>query len=179
MSASTLGLLVDDDELYLRTLQRSLGRKGLETVTASDIASALLLARQNPPAYALIDLKLGAESGLSLIQPLRALREDMRILLVTGYASIATAVEAIKLGACHYLAKPSNTDDIEAAFARAGSGGDAEVELVGRQTSIKTLEWEHIHEALAAADFNISEAARQLGMHRRTLARKLEKRRVK
>jgi two-component system response regulator RegA len=101
----------------------------------------------------------------------------MLIVVLTGYASIATAVEAIKLGAHHYLAKPSNTDDIEAAFNR--EGGDAEVELTRRQTSIKTLEWEHIHEALAAADFNISEAARQLGMHRRTLARKLEKRRVK
>ena len=89
----------------------------------------------------------------------------------------ATAVEAIKLGARHYLAKPSNTDDIEAAFQRAV--GDADVELSARTTSIKTLEWEHIHEALAASDFNISEAARRLGLHRRTLARKLEKRRVK
>ena len=90
----------------------------------------------------------------------------------------ATAVEAIKLGARHYLAKPANTDDIEAAFARAQ--GDAEVEVTERATtSIKTLEWEHIHETLAATDFNISETARRLGMHRRTLARKLEKQRVK
>jgi two-component system response regulator RegA len=101
----------------------------------------------------------------------------MLIVVLTGYASIATAVEAIKLGARHYLAKPSNTDDIEAAFQRAT--GDAEVELTGRTTSIKTLEWEHIHEVLAESDFNISEAARRLGLHRRTLARKLEKRRIK
>ncbi|MFX5634331.1 helix-turn-helix domain-containing protein, partial [Acinetobacter baumannii] len=83
----------------------------------------------------------------------------------------------VKLGACHYLAKPSTTDDIEAAFERAT--GDVDVEVTGRPTSIKTLEWEHIHETLAATGFNISEAARRLGMHRRTLARKLEKQRIK
>ena len=98
-------------------------------------------------------------------------------MVLTGYASIATAVEAIKLGACHYLAKPSNTDDIEAAFSR--SEGTPEVELATSTTSIKTLEWEKIHETLAATGFNISETARRLGMHRRTLARKLEKQRVK
>jgi two-component system response regulator RegA len=97
--------------------------------------------------------------------------------VLTGYASIATAVEAVKLGACHYLAKPSNTDDIEAAFGRVA--GDTEVELTQQTSSIKTVEWEHIHETLAESGFNISEAARRLGMHRRTLARKLEKRQVK
>ena len=101
----------------------------------------------------------------------------MKIVVLTGFASIATAVEAIKLGACHYLAKPSNTDDIEAAFQRAE--GDSSVELGTRPTSIKNLEWEHIHEVLAATDFNISETARRLGMHRRTLARKLAKNRIK
>ncbi|MGI4946132.1 MAG: response regulator transcription factor, partial [Janthinobacterium lividum] len=99
----------------------------------------------------------------------------MRIVVLTGFASIATAVEAIKLGACHYLAKPSNTDDIEAAFEKAV--GDPDVSVSGRPTgSIKTLEWERIHETLADTGFNISETARRLGMHRRTLARKLEKR---
>ena len=128
--------------------------------------------------HAVVDLKLaGGASGLACVKALHAHDPGLLIVVLTGYASIATAVEAIKLGACHYLAKPSNTDDIEAAFARAE--GDADVELTQRQSSIKTLEWEHIHEALAAADFNISEAARQLGMHRRTLARKLEKQRVK
>jgi two-component system response regulator RegA len=101
----------------------------------------------------------------------------MKIVVLTGFASIATAVEAIKLGACHYLAKPSNTDDIEAAFRRAE--GDASVELTSRPTSIKNLEWEHIHEALVDTEFNISETARRLGMHRRTLARKLAKIRMK
>jgi two-component system response regulator RegA len=101
----------------------------------------------------------------------------MLIVVLTGYASIATAVQAIKLGACQYLAKPSNTDDIEAAFSRAE--GDVEVALSDRATSLKTLEWEKIHETLAEVGFNISEAARRLGLHRRTLARKIEKHRVK
>jgi two-component system response regulator RegA len=137
---------------------------------------ALLLAHR--PQYAVVDLKLAAGgSGLSCVQLLHAHDEQMLIVVLTGYASIATAVEAIKLGARHYLAKPANTDDIEEAFARAQ--GDTAVALTARTTSVKTLEWEHIHEALAAADFNISEAARRLGMHRRTLARKLEKQRIK
>jgi two-component system response regulator RegA len=101
----------------------------------------------------------------------------MLIVVLTGFASIATAVEAIKLGACHYLAKPSNTDDVEAAFSRAA--GDTDVAIGERASSIKTLEWEHINETLAETGFNISETARRLGMHRRTLARKLEKRPVK
>jgi two-component system response regulator RegA len=101
----------------------------------------------------------------------------MLIVVLTGFASIGTAVEAIKLGAVQYLAKPSNTDDIEAAFGHVA--GSAEVEVTNRSTSIKTLEWERIHAVLAETDFNISEAARRLGMHRRTLARKLEKQRVK
>ncbi len=129
------------------------------------------------PTHAVVDLKLaGGASGLSSVRRLHDADPGMVIVVLTGYASIATAVEAIKLGARRYLAKPSNTDDIEAAFQRAV--GDADVELSARTTSIKTLEWEHIHEALAASDFNISETARRLGLHRRTLARKLEKRRV-
>ncbi len=99
---------------------------------------------------------------------LAALDPAMRIVVLTGFASISTAVEAIKLGACHYLAKPSNADDIEAAFARAD--GDAAVPLGTRPTSLKTLEWERIHEMLAETDFNVSETARRLGLHRRTLA---------
>ncbi|MET4614700.1 MULTISPECIES: response regulator transcription factor [unclassified Stenotrophomonas] len=178
LPAASHGLLVDDDELYLRTLQRSLGRKGLETVTASDIASALLLARQNPPAYALIDLKLGAESGLSLIQPLRALREDMRILLVTGYASIATAVEAIKLGADDYLPKPATVPMILRALGEEDDGpaDDGDLEPPDAMTPISRLQWEHIQQAMHETGGNVSAAARLLGMHRRSLQRKLAKR---
>ena len=175
---ATHGLLVDDDELYLRTLQRSLARKGLETVTASDTASALLLARQQPPAFALIDLKLGAESGLALIQPLRALREDMRILLVTGYASIATAVEAIKLGADDYLPKPATVQMILRALGEEDDGppDDGDLEPPDAMTPISRLQWEHIQQAMHETGGNVSAAARLLGMHRRSLQRKLAKR---
>jgi len=116
-------------------------------------------------------------SAPACVQALHAHNANMRIVVLTGFASIATAVEAIKLGACHYLAKPSNTDDIEAAFARVA--GSTAVDMTARPSSIKTLEWERIHETLAATGFNISETARRLGLHRRTLARKLGKRQVK
>ncbi len=129
------------------------------------------------PTYAVVDLKLAGASGLACVEVLHEHDPDMLIVVLTGFASIATAVEAIKLGACQYLAKPANTDDIEAAFGQVE--GDASVPLTERPTSIKNLEWERIHETLVDTDFNISETARRLGMHRRTLARKLEKRRVK
>ena len=161
---STLGLLVDDDELYLRTLQRSLARKGLETQTAQDAASALALARQHPPAFALIDLKLGSDSGLALIQPLRALRADMRILLVTGYASIATAVEAIKLGADDYLPKPATVPMILRALGEEDDGpaDDGEMEVPDAMTPISRLQWEHIQQAMHETGGNVSAAARLL-----------------
>lgn len=129
------------------------------------------------PRYAVVDLKLNSGSGLECVALLHAHDPEMRIVVLTGFASIATAVEAIKLGACHYLPKPSNTNDIIAAFERAD--GDSSVALTQRPTSIKNLEWERIHETLAETGFNISETARRLGMHRRTLARKLEKSRVR
>ena len=170
-------LIVEDDEAFARTLARSFERRGYSVLQAASLADVEVLLEQYQPGYAVVDLKLkGEASGLACVQTLHAADEEMLIVVLTGFASIATAVEAVKLGACHYLAKPSNTDDIEAAFGRLE--GDAEVELTARATSIKTLEWEHIHETLAEVDFNISEAARRLGMHRRTLARKLEKRRV-
>ena len=171
-------LIVEDDPSFVRTLQRSFERRGYAVLTADSQEGVAALLESHAPDYAVVDLKLrGGASGLAVVQALHAHDPDMLIVVLTGYASIATAVEAIKLGACHYLAKPSNTDDIEAAFHRAD--GDAEVELTGRTTSIKTLEWERIHQTLAETGFNISEAARRLGMHRRTLARKLGKQRVR
>ena len=171
-------LIVEDDAAFARTLVRSLERRGYQVRHLAGEEGMAALLDEFAPTHAVVDLKLaGGASGLSSVRRLHDADPEMVIVVLTGYASIATAVEAIKLGARHYLAKPSNTDDIEAAFQRAV--GDADVELSARTTSIKTLEWEHIHEALAASDFNISEAARRLGLHRRTLARKLEKRRVK
>ena len=178
MEADRELLVVEDDDAFARTLQRSFERRGYRVLRASDLDGVRSLLEQSRPGYAVVDLKLAAGgSGLACVQVLHEHDPDMVIVVLTGYASIATAVEAIKLGARHYLAKPANTDDIEAAFGR--SEGDTEVELTERQTSIKTLEWERIHQTLAETGFNISETARRLGMHRRTLARKLEKQRVK
>ncbi|HKT85308.1 MAG TPA: response regulator transcription factor [Novosphingobium sp.] len=169
-------LIVEDDPAFARTLRRSFERRGYRVSSATSAAQADDLAQGTDFDYAVVDLKLGNDSGLAVVQSLHALRPDTNIVVLTGYASIATAVEAIKLGASHYLAKPSNTDDIEAAFAN--SQGDPNVPVDGRKSSIKTLEWEYIHRTLVECDFNISEAARRLGLHRRTLARKLEKRRL-
>ena len=171
-------LIVEDDEAFARTLGRSFECRGYAVSHASNLEEVNALLPTHMPGYAVVDLKLnGLASGLACVQALHAHNPDMLIVVLTGFASIATAVEAIKLGACHYLAKPSNTDDIEAAFGRAA--GNIEVELTNRTSSIKTLEWERIHETLAETGFNISETARRLGMHRRTLARKLGKQRVK
>jgi ActR/RegA family two-component response regulator len=178
MDTERLLLIVEDDAAFARTLNRSFERRGYAVLSAASLEEVIKLLETQSPDYAVVDLKLaGGASGLACVQTLHAHDPEMLIVVLTGYASIATAVEAIKLGACHYLAKPSNTDDIEAAFGRAE--GDADVAFTERQTSIKTLEWERIHEVLAETGFNISETARRLGMHRRTLARKLGKQRVK
>jgi two-component system, response regulator RegA len=174
--AGRLLAIVEDDASFARALKRSFERRGYEVVLAAGLDELRALTAERTPGYAVVDLKLNGASGLACVEALHAHDPTTLIVVLTGYASIATAVEAIKLGACHYLAKPSNTDDIEAAFARGA--GNAAVPLSGRPTSIKTLEWERIHETLAETGFNISETARRLGMHRRTLARKLEKRQV-
>ena len=171
-------LIVEDDARFAATLQRSFERRGYRVWVAGDAAQLEGVLEPAEPGFAVVDLKLGAGSGLGCVQRLHAYDPTMRIVVLTGYASIATAVEAIKLGARHYLAKPSNADDIEAAFDRAESG-DVTARISPRATSIKTLEWERINETLAETEFNISETARRLGMHRRTLARKLMKRPVR
>lgn len=172
--AEPLLLIVEDDAAFARTLKRSFERRGYRVRLADQVAAVQALLRGETPQRAVVDLKLGAASGLTVVQALHAHDPQMRIVVLTGFASIATAVEAIKLGACNYLVKPSNTDDIEAAFA-AGTG-NVDVPVAARPTSIKTLEMERIHEVLAETGFNVSETARRLGMHRRTLARKLGKR---
>jgi len=170
-------LIVEDDEAFARTLARSFERRGYQVLHAESMAQMQVLLATHTPVYAVVDLNLkGEASGLACVRQLHAHSAKTRIVVLTGFASIATAVEAVKLGAVHYLAKPSNTDDIEAAFGLME--GNAEVELTNRSSSIKTLEWERIHEVLAETEFNISEAARRLGMHRRTLSRKLDKKRV-
>lgn len=178
MQAERLLLLIEDDAAFARTLAKSFERRAYRVLQASSLDEAAAVLKQHDPSYAVVDLKLnGNTSGLACVQMLHRHDPDMLIVVLTGYASINTAVEAIKLGAVQYLAKPANTDDIEAAFGHVA--GSEPVELTNRATSIKTLEWERIHEVLVQTDFNISETARRLGMHRRTLARKLEKQRIK
>ena len=174
MSAPATGLLVDDDALYLQTLQRSLLKRGLATSIATSVEEALRIASGAQPLdFALVDLRLGAQSGLELVEPLRRAQPRIRIVLMTGYASVATAVEAIKRGADNYLLKPTTVDMI----LRTLSGqAEAPPEPQPTMTPLSRLEWEHIHQALAETNGNVSAAARLLGMHRRSLQRKLAKR---
>ena len=170
-------VVVEDDTAFAGTLLRSFERRGYDVRWAASHDELQALLAVEAPRYAVVDLKLNGSSGLVCVQTLHAHDPATTIVVLTGFASIATAVEAIKLGASHYLAKPASTDDIERAFGRGA--GNAEIPLGSRPTSIKTLEWERIHQTLADTGFNISEAARRLGMHRRTLARKLAKQQVR
>lgn len=170
-------LIIEDDASFARALKRSFERRDYNVYLCNDIDQVQSILAVASPAFAVVDLKLPSGSGLECVKQLHQHDRNMKIVVLTGFASIATAVEAIKLGACQYLPKPSNTNDIIAAFDK--QEGDASVPLTTRPTSIKNLEWERIHETLVEAEFNISETARRLGMHRRTLARKLEKWRVK
>lgn len=174
MPAEPLLYLIEDDAAFARTLQRSFERRGYRVALAADAAALDAMLAVEAPAYAVVDLKLGQSSGLACVRKLAERDPDTAIVVLTGYASIATAVEAVKLGATSYLAKPANTDEIEAAFGKAL--GDIDTPIGDRPSSIKTLEWERIQATLAETGFNVSETARRLGMHRRTLARKLEKR---
>ena len=170
-------LIVEDDPVFAQVLAVALRRRGHEVQVAVDGGSALAYAADISLDAAVLDLKLGDESGLALIQPLKALNAGMQILLLTGYASIATAVEAIKLGATHYLPKPADIDEILAALGRRD--GDVSVPMPEEPMSVDRLEWEHIQKVLAEHEGNISATARALKMHRRTLQRKLMKRPVK
>lgn len=174
-------LLIDDDEVFTRVLSRALSSRGFAVTVAHDGAQARAQARAEPVQFAVLDLKLGADNGLALIPELKALRPELRILLLTGYASIATAVEAIKRGADDYLAKPVDADAIVNALLATQSSekhhadAAADALLPHAPPPLKRLEWEHIHRVLAECDGNISETARRLGLHRRTLQRKLAK----
>src|SRR5690606_29603353 len=154
-------------------LAKAMSRRGFEVVCAHTIQTALQQAELLAPEYAIIDLKLADESGLSLVEKIKELDPGTRIVVLTGYASIATAVEAIKLGATHYLAKPVDADEIMAAFDR--TNGDSDTPINAHPLSVERLEWEYIHRILAENDNNISVTARLLNMHRRTLQRKLSK----
>jgi len=169
-------LIVEDDASFVKALRRSFERRGYEVSVCGKLDEVSALLEAGSPNFAIVDLKLSGASGLEFVKLLHQHDPATRIVVLTGFASIATAVEAIKLGACYYLTKPSNSDDIEAAFGKTAR--DSTIPLTERPTSIKNLEWERIHEMLVDAEFNVSETARRLGMHRRTLARKLAKRQL-
>ncbi len=169
-------LLVDDDHALCRVLGRALAKLHFEVLTACDIATGLYHAAHAQPDYAVIDLRIGSESGLTLVEKLLELNPAMRIVVLTGYASIATAVEAIKLGAVHYLSKPAEPEDILKALNH--DKGDTLIDIQQAPVSVRRMEWEHLNNILQTHGGNISAAARTLNMHRRTLQRKLQKRPV-
>lgn len=169
-------LLVDDDAAFRQVLGKALQKRGFEVIEASSAEEGILVASQSAdgiPEFAVVDLKMGGESGLKLISDLIALDPNTRIVMLTGYASIATAIEAIKLGATHYLTKPATADEVVAALFR--TSGDPMVAPAEIPQSVDRLEWEHIQKVLAQHEGNISATARALKMHRRTLQRKLAK----
>lgn len=166
-------LLVDDDDVLCETLGRALTKRGFDVRTALSAEEATRSAQETPPEYAVVDLRLPDRSGLELICTLISLDPHTRIVVLTGYGSIATAVEAIKLGATYYLAKPVNADDVVRAFQR--ETGDEEMAPNGKPMSVERLQWEHVNRVLQEHRGNISAAARALSMPRRTLQRKLAK----
>lgn len=170
-------LLVDDDETFCKVLKSALDKRNFEVFVANEVANGIQIAERVEPEYAVIDLRIGHQSGLELVKKLISLDDNTRIVMLTGFASIATAVEAIKLGATHYLTKPANADEIVNALNK--NEGDASVSINENPLSVKRLEWEHLQKVLMQHDGNISAAARALNMHRRTLQRKLDKRPVK
>jgi len=171
-------LLVDDDAVFRAVLGRAMEKRGFSVTLAASGEEAAELAAQQPPEYAVVDLKMPGGSGLALIEKLISFDAQTRIVMLTGYASIATAVEAIKLGAVYYLDKPADADQIAAALNR--TQGDASAAAVpASPLSVDRLEWEHIQKVLGEHQGNISATARALKMHRRTLQRKLLKRPVK
>lgn len=169
-------LLVDDDVTFCSVLKNALEKRDYDVLVANDVANGIALAEQNLPEYAVIDLRIGVESGLELVKKLISLDDNTRIVMLTGFASIATAVEAIKLGATHYLTKPANADEIVVALHK--NEGDTAAAISDIPLSVKRLEWEHLQKVLMQHDGNISAAARALNMHRRSLQRKLDKRPV-
>lgn len=178
--SNTHFLIIDDDTVFADILGRSLTRRGYVVHQAHDAARALEIADEMDFARITVDLHLGKDSGLTLIERLRELQPDALILILTGYASIATAVQAVKDGADNYLSKPANVETILAAMNEGASAEQADAALEHpAPLSVARLEWEHIQRVLAEHDGNISATARALNMHRRTLQRKLGKRPVR
>lgn len=166
-------LIVDDDEPFRMRLARAMEKRDFQVQVAGGVEEAIRMARHDAPSYAVVDLKLADGSGLDIVEALRLLRPDMRIVMLTGFGNIATAVAAVKAGAIDYLAKPAEPDDIEAALLASPEGKPEPPE---HPMSAARVRWEHIQRVYELCDRNVSETARRLNMHRRTLQRILAKR---
>ena len=168
-------LIVDDDEVYRTRLARAFVDRGYDVHTAHDYDSAVAAAQADSPELAVVDLKMPGKSGLELVQALREIDPSTKTIVLTGYGSIATAIDAVRLGATYYLSKPADADDIVAAFARAEAPPLEPPDVDYKAPSLARAEWEHINRVLSDCGGNISEAARRLGVHRRSLQRKLSR----
>jgi len=166
-------LLLDDDEAFLKRLARAMEKRGFEVRTAESVEEGLAAVRDTTPAYAVIDLRLGDGNGLDVVEQIRERREDTRIVVLTGYGAIATAVAAVKIGATDYLSKPADANQISAALLATGEDLPPPPE---NPMSADRVRWEHIQRIYEQCDRNVSETARRLNMHRRTLQRILAKR---
>jgi two-component system response regulator RegA len=169
-------LVLDDDETFAQTLARSFKRRGLKSSVAHNIQCAEDILMDEQPDYAVVDLKIDQESGLHFLGILAAKSPQTKAIILTGYSSISTTVEAMKLGSVNYLCKPVNTDEILAAFEHIEPSGD--ILITDTPPSVHRIEWEHIQRVLSQHEGNISATAKALGMHRRTLQRKLQKKPV-
>lgn len=168
-------LLVDDDAVLRERLARAFRERGYEVRTAGGFDEALALARQESPEHAIVDLRMPGRSGLELVAALKELDPATRVLVLTGYGSISTAVDAIRLGAVNYVPKPADVDDLIAAFERAEAADPNQPTSSYRAPTLARAEWEHIQRVLSDCAGNISEASRRLGIHRRSLQRKLQR----
>ncbi|TCM54812.1 two-component system response regulator RegA [Rhizobium sp. PP-F2F-G48] len=166
-------LIVDDDGPFVRRLARAMEQRGFTVAIAESVADGVAQAKRHPPKYAVVDLRLGDGSGLDVIEAIRSCRDDTRIIMLTGYGNIATAVNAVKLGAVDYLSKPADADEVYNALIQ--NDGD-KAELPENPMSADRVRWEHIQRVFEICERNVSETARRLNMHRRTLQRILAKR---
>lgn len=167
-------LIVDDDTIFRERLARALRRRGYEVREAEDYDAAIAIAEEDSPEFAVLDMRMPGKSGLELLRDLKEIDATTRVVMLTGYGSIATAIEAVRLGADNYVSKPAGANDIIAAFERA-ERPPLEASEEYEAPSLARLEWEHINRVLADCGGNISEAARRLDIHRRSLQRKLQK----
>jgi two-component system, response regulator RegA len=168
-------LIVEDDDRLSERLARALRERGYETRVAHDYESAIRSAREDSPEYLLVDLRMaGINSGLDVLRDVKALDPATIVVVLTGYGSIATAIEAVRLGAAHYLTKPADVDEIVAAFAQRSADAPAQT-APEHVPSLARVEWEHINRVVTDCGGNISQASRLLGIHRRSLQRKLNK----